>query len=195
MKQLMMKWKNTALPEELPLGQGITLKTFSDELREDLNTALMHINEGRLMTDQELDDCIVKRRGVNYDGIFLAYLDGKVVGTTTAVLNLDKEVLYGTVHMVSVLKEASGRKLGKILCRAVMDYLLKHDCAFINLTTDDFRIPAVKTYLDLGFLPVLYDSDMSERWSKMLKLYGIESVPAYETLIDREPKGKVTCEQ
>jgi hypothetical protein len=39
------------------------------------------------------------------------------------------------------------------------------------LTTDDHRLAAIKTYLDAGFLPVLYndpDSDMRARWDKVL---------------------------
>jgi hypothetical protein len=39
------------------------------------------------------------------------------------------------------------------------------------LTTDDFRLAAIKTYLDAGFLPVMWEdpeSDMKARWDKVL---------------------------
>jgi mycothiol synthase len=40
------------------------------------------------------------------------------------------------------------------------------------LNTDDFRIPAIKTYLNLGFLPVLADHDYYDRWKSLSNTLG-----------------------
>ena len=75
-----------------------------------------------------------------------------MVGTATGYFNGDGK--SGTVHMVSVLDKARGRKLGRAVCGRVLQYLKENGCTQIVLTTDDFRIPAIKTYLSLGFQPV-----------------------------------------
>ncbi|NLA84718.1 MAG: hypothetical protein GX854_09405, partial [Clostridiales bacterium] len=37
------------------------------------------------------------------------------------------------------------------------------------LRTDDWRIPAVKTYLRLGYMPVVIHENQIERWKKILR--------------------------
>lgn len=34
----------------------------------------------------------------------------------------------------------------------------------IHLYTEDFRLAALKTYLKLGYIPILYSPEMPERW-------------------------------
>ena len=49
----------------------------------------------------------------------------------------------------------------------------------IMLTTDDFRIPAVKVYLSLGFIPVLHDDTMPGRWKAVAAQINRAILPAY----------------
>jgi len=37
----------------------------------------------------------------------------------------------------------------------------------VYLKTDDWRLPAIKTYLKLGFLPFLFSPDMEGRWREV----------------------------
>jgi mycothiol synthase len=37
------------------------------------------------------------------------------------------------------------------------------------LDTDDFRIPAVKTYLNLGFIPVYVEEGQPKRWQGLFE--------------------------
>ncbi len=39
----------------------------------------------------------------------------------------------------------------------------------IYLRTDDFRLPAINVYLNLGYLPFLCATDMSRRWVEVFK--------------------------
>jgi mycothiol synthase len=39
----------------------------------------------------------------------------------------------------------------------------------IYLLTDDFRLPAIKTYLRLGFVPFLFEEGMEQRWREVLR--------------------------
>ena len=42
----------------------------------------------------------------------------------------------------------------------------------IKLKTDDFRIPAIRSYLRFGFQPVLEGEGMKERWDKIFEIIG-----------------------
>jgi mycothiol synthase len=54
--------------------------------------------------------------------------------------------------------------LGATVCAAVVARLLSSGYTNIYLNTDDERYPAIKTYLKLGFRPVLLTADMAARW-------------------------------
>ncbi len=146
-----------------PLTARIGVTTYQDGLREELRRVLMPLTE-HVYSDEEMDNVILKREGVRHEGVFLATLDGVYVGTTTGVCNADGT---GTLHMVSVLTEASGHKLGRILCECAMAYLIDSGCTLLNLNTDDHRLPAIVTYLNLGFAPVVNNDEQRERWRKV----------------------------
>jgi mycothiol synthase len=58
----------------------------------------------------------------------------------------------------------SGRGLGRSVTAAATTCLIERDVSCIYLQTDDFRIPAIRTYLRLGFVPHLWADGMAERW-------------------------------
>ena len=58
-----------------------------------------------------------------------------------------------------------------------LDAEMTHRPRITELTTDDWRIPAIVGYLKGGFQPVEYDEGMVERWTKIcndLNMHGIE---------------------
>ena len=58
-----------------------------------------------------------------------------------------------------------------------IEKLEAQNARFIELTTDEWRRAAVRSYLRAGFLPVDSDSDMVERWTTLLREIGISNVP------------------
>ena len=60
--------------------------------------------------------------------------------------------------------------------------LWRRGCIRAYLTTDEYRVPAVCSYLTAGFLPVEYDVDMPQRWGGMLGFLGRINVP----MVDEE---------
>jgi mycothiol synthase len=50
------------------------------------------------------------------------------------------------------------------VCAEVTRRLLSAGYREIYLQTDDWRLPAIKTYLNLGYVPLLCEPDMEERW-------------------------------
>lgn len=85
-----------------------------------------------------------------------------------------------TVHAVAASADHKGKGLGRIVTQLVMQEAQKRGIAETYLTTDDWRIPAVKIYLDLGFRPVLWDTDMRQRWEKLLRFFDRHDVPAVD---------------
>lgn len=70
---------------------------------------------------------------------------------------------------VACNQKHAGKGLGYLICEAVVQrfHILKYN--YIYLKTDDFRLPAIKTYLSMGFLPFHYTDDSQERWNKVMK--------------------------
>jgi mycothiol synthase len=107
-------------------------------------------------------------------GIFCA---DELAATGTALCDYKdgKPVGYGCVHMIAAYPEHSGKKLGYEVVAAVLRRM--RDCGFekAELTTDDFRLPAIKIYRSLGFAPDLnVDETMRERWENIYKIFGWE---------------------
>lgn len=74
-----------------------------------------------------------------------------------------------------------GKHLGRVVSVAAMHRLREAGYRVFSLLTDDFRGPALATYLALGWKPWLYADDMEERWRKIAALFGrdFESLGSY----------------
>lgn len=87
----------------------------------------------------------------------------EVVGTATAWED-PRRPAHGQLHYLAVLPAHRGRHLGTALAARVLELLREMGYPDVWLTTDDFRLPAIRTYLSLGFEPVLRDAGHVERW-------------------------------
>lgn len=93
---------------------------------------------------------------------------GKLVATTAAVCH----GAQGYVHMVAADPCVRGKGIGHAMLAHSLEQLAALGCTHTVLTTDDFRLAAIKTYLDAGFCPVLVldpESDMKARWDAVLE--------------------------
>jgi mycothiol synthase len=75
----------------------------------------------------------------------------------------------GVVHYVGVVPEYQGHRLGYWVTLATLHRMVAEGLRAVTLTTDDFRLPAVKTYLRMGFEPVLVHENQRERWRQVLR--------------------------
>ncbi len=103
--------------------------------------------------------------------------DGTPVASITGFVRTDG---IGDIHMVACREEARGHGIGEFMLAHAMKKLkaeLPGDGHRVELTTDDWRIPAIVGYLRGGFHPVEYDEGMVDRWTKIcdtLRMHGIE---------------------
>ena len=69
--------------------------------------------------------------------------------------------------MVACRETARGKGYGMLLNRIAEYTLKKENMKTAYLTTDDWRIPAIKGYLKIGFAPDLSTEEFRERWEKI----------------------------
>ena len=115
---------------------------------------------------------IAGKAGYTEDGVFVVTCEdeSKFVATGTALLTREQPEGYGYVHMIAADPDYSGRKLGYEVTAAVLRRLRDAGFEKAELETDDFRLPAIKIYLDLGFAPDLSrDETMPGRWDNIYK--------------------------
>lgn len=99
---------------------------------------------------------------------------GTAVGSACLWESAEDPPDTGRLHMVAVVEEHRGHRLGEVLVTAVLSAAKSRGLARVVLTTDDWRLGAVKTYLKLGFAPVLNvkHEDHGERWTALKEKLG-----------------------
>lgn len=128
---------------------------------------------GRDWTVEQVRERLLERPQFEAPGLFFATDEadgGRPVASACAWRSAPEERALGTVHMVCAIPAHRGRGLGRLVTLAVLHYLRGRGFRSADLTTDDFRLAAIKSYLGLGFVPV-YRTDAARaddheaRWS------------------------------
>jgi len=70
----------------------------------------------------------------------------------------------GELGWVAADPAHAGRGLGRTVSAAVTARLIRAGYRNIHLYTEDWWLAALKTYLKLGYVPVLFAPDIPERW-------------------------------
>lgn len=99
--------------------------------------------------------------------IFYLVRDGKKIATAAAFEHRNFPG-QGWLHMVGVSPDAQGEGLAKHVVLAALWSFFARGYASVMLSTDDFRIPAIKTYLRLGFVPFHNHESHAARWQAVL---------------------------
>ncbi len=111
--------------------------------------------------------------------------NGKKIATFTVVPDMWKTGM-GYIHMVACKTECRGLGIGKFIADYSLQKLTEIGKEKIFLLTRDNLIPAIKTYIGSGFLPVNYiddeGKDMVERWQKIVNEIGIKEL----TMLDND---------
>ncbi|MFK4788371.1 GNAT family N-acetyltransferase [Microbacterium sp. ZW T5_56] len=94
--------------------------------------------------------------------------DGAILGVASERLMPETYADAGYVHYVGVARSARGLRLGAVLTARCVLGFHERGLATAVLETDDFRVPAVITYLRLGFIPTYRSSDEQVAWSALL---------------------------
>ena len=164
-RQLRM-WRPTldGLPEvEVPAGYRLRTFEPGDEAAwAEIMSAAGGI--GRDWTVAKVRERLIDRPQFDAAGLFFATSDaegGRPVASACAWRPsgppepIDGRVVarLGNVHMVCALASHRGHGLGRLVTLAVLRHLRDRGDAAADLSTDDFRLAAIKCYLGLGLVP------------------------------------------
>ena len=157
--QLMMEWDGEVPSFELPRGYSLRCSRPGEEKVwvGIVDGALGRWDEERARKD------LFSAREFDDENLFFVCCGDEPVGTAS--------LWKGTLHMVAVAESHRGKGLSRVICSAVMRKARQLGLKRLTLTTDDFRIPAIKTYFRLGWKPVMLASceDHTRRWDAVMK--------------------------
>ena len=168
--QLQMLWPKNRLddPPAINVPDGYTLRTY---IPGDAKAYLdLMLKAGFDFWNEEKTETTLLT--ILPGGFFLIVHDesDSLVATTLAThRSLPLHPYGGELGWVAGDPDHKGKGLGLATCSAVVKRYLDAGYKRIYLQTDDWRLPAIKTYLKLGFLPFLFDDTMQERWKAVCK--------------------------
>jgi mycothiol synthase len=164
--QLRMYWpsKRRLDPEALAVPDGYVLRTAQPGDVLAFRDLMARVELGT-WEDETLDKV---RASVVPDGWGL--VEHRPSGTVVATGMAQRGPIDGLypdgyeVGWIAAHPDHSGRGLGRVVTAAATTRLVERGVSCIYLQTDDFRLPAIRTYLRLGFVPHLWSDGMAERW-------------------------------
>ncbi|MBE6608715.1 MAG: GNAT family N-acetyltransferase [Ruminococcaceae bacterium] len=170
MSQLIMRWKNdhtSVSPIEVPSNCKIVNFTeLNSAIDKWLDIVQYGLSDGKKEPDY-YHNTMTALSFYNEDKCFFILENEKAVATITVVCDYDKKV--GLIHMVACREDARGKGYGTLLTKIAEYTLKKEGMESAYLTTDDWRIPAIKSYLRIGFYPDLSNDDFINRWDLIYK--------------------------
>lgn len=192
MEQLMMV-RLAAPVADVPLPEGWTIRAMKPGEGE----IWARICGGEFWDPAQMGDeerwqhTMASDPGVHVENVFFVCDEtGEPVATATArLLDKVKRAAFpptlqplGYLHYVAAVPRSRGKGAGSAVTAHVLRRLADLGFPDCVLTTDDHRLAAIRSYLRLGFLPVLHGEGMRERWQAVLGLLGVERNAALDEL-------------
>ncbi len=177
MAQLKMYWLKGTPIADLTLPEGYSLVNYKECIEDKI--AWVECCKNGLVGDdcapEFFDDCVADVDDcVPEEDVFFLDHNGEHIGTIAAIYHPEEK--EGQVHMVGIRTDYRGKGLGKYINNIAVKKLAAQGAEYMYLTTDEWRMGAVKSYLTAGFIPVEYDEGMKERWEWMLCELGVDEV-------------------
>ncbi len=107
------------------------------------------------------------------ESIWFATLDDQPIAAANAYAYKDATGTFSKLGWVCAAPEHRGHGLAYVVSLAVMQYARNAGHCYMFLNTEDFRLAAIKTYLRLGFKPVILDESQEPRWSQIKREIGM----------------------
>jgi len=103
--------------------------------------------------------------------VYVVTWEGRPVATASSRVDAVQFPGSGYVHWVGALPGHAGRGLGSALMVRLLEDFQEREYRDAVLETDDFRIPAIRSYLRCGFNPVyeVKGEDLRSRWSAIFQ--------------------------
>lgn len=157
---------------EIRKVEGYTVRTYQpgDELAW---CNIMEGNVGNNWTEETCRQKLTEDSRFKAENLFFIVHNETPIASVCAWQSPAQSADTGEVHMVGALAEHRGKGLGHLLNALVLHRLKELGYKKSHLKTDDWRLPAIKTYLDAGFEPLNTHESHPERWDKIFSELGI----------------------
>lgn len=160
--QLFMRHNDITHLPPFSLPHGFSLHNHKEGTEENWEALI----EKAFSSHYSFEACI--KNGGDYSPERVLYIaeGDRDIATATAVEKADFPG-EGWFRMVGTVPEARGKGAGRLVCLAALHSLAARGYKTAVLSTDDIRIPAIKLYLSLGFVPIYTHESHAERWEKI----------------------------
>ena len=169
--QLRMYWKNDGTQaEKLNLPEGYALASLP-QLENGIQQWLDVVQVGLTETRRDEDYYNRVMRDTPYydeNRCFFIVHDGKAVATITVICNTEQK--EGLIHMVACDPACRGKGLGTLMGKIAVNEMKNAGMETGVLRTDAWRIPAIKSYLRIGFQPDLTIEETKADWQEVFQV-------------------------
>ncbi len=168
--------RRSGTPPLVSVAGGYTLRTFHPEDMQNY-LSLAHGAGFDRFTAEKVEG---HRATVLPDGFFVVEHEASRELVASAMAQHVSDEMHpegGVLGWVMGNPRHSGRGLGTAVCVAATARLLRAGYRRMHLKTDDERLPALKIYFKLGWVPLLYAPDMETRWQEVCAKLGREFSP------------------
>ena len=163
--QLIMTRSLASLPA-LKFPPGVSCKHFSDGMEADWTA----IATESFVNPYDFDKFMRADTAYKPERVLFVCVDEKPVATASA-WTAKRFPDIGYIHMVGALPGYQGRKLGYWVTLAAMYKLVEDGFTQVVLETDDYRLAAIKTYLNLGYeIDFTSHESFQKRWDEIIPL-------------------------
>ncbi len=149
----------------LTLPDGYTVRTAQPDDGGAIAAILGEAFPDMEWTAERVGQCLLRDESVAT--VFVIEHDNVPVATASARLLPDLHPGSGYVHWVGTSTAHRGKLLGYFVSLAVLYEFVRLGCRDAVLETDDFRVPAIKIYRRLGFVPEYRHATHATRWSAL----------------------------
>jgi mycothiol synthase len=169
-RQLFMRRPElTSLPDLWPEPEGYDLRPAGPEDVEGIAAVLVSAF-GPEWSAQRVRDALLDAPDVKET--YVVACKGQPVATASARLVPDRYPDSGYLHWVATHQAHRGRRLGALVSLAALHYFRGAGCRDAVLETDPPRLPAIRTYLKLGFVPEIVVPEHQAIWHEILATLG-----------------------
>ncbi len=168
--RLRMRREEQPLPRFPQLPDTVELRTYQHSDGPGLR-ALLETGTFGAWSAERLDALFVHAIDrLDENAVHLALHGGVPIGHCCLMVRDEPEGTVGKLGWVVVHPDWRGKQIGRAVCVAALHDAHRRGLGTVILNTEDFRLAAVRLYLDLGFAPVLGDGSEQDAWWRSLRV-------------------------
>jgi mycothiol synthase len=147
----------------LPIGYSLEQLTSADDAAE-LGSLLTQAFDEPWDAERANKELL---QASDVHAVYVVRFQDKIVATASSQLRAHRSPTSGYVHWVGTHPDFRGQGLAYALVARVLEDCIARGYKDAYLETQHYRLPAIKTYLRLGFIPVykMDERDFQVVWS------------------------------